>query len=195
MKEIWKGSALLAPVPLAMVSCGDGQKNNIITVAWCGITCSSPPKTYISLKPQRYSYDIIKNSGSFVINLTPRALVPAADTCGVKSGRDVDKFALTGLTAEPSPNLRCPMIAESPLSIECRVTEILKQGSHDMFLADILSVNAEKAFIDKDGRLRLDKADIVAFTHGHYYALGSCLGSFGFSVMKKKTAARKRTHR
>jgi flavin reductase (DIM6/NTAB) family NADH-FMN oxidoreductase RutF len=191
-KQVWRGAALLAPVPLAMVTCGHQGIANIITVAWTGIASSSPPKTYVSIKPSRYSHEMIKQSGVFVINLTTRQLARAADTCGVKSGRDFDKFKELGLTHVPSPNVGCPMLVESPVSLECRVCDILPLGSHDMFLADILSVCVEDQFINEGGRLRLDKADIISYAHGSYYTLGTFLGGFGFSVMKKKTAKRKR---
>ena len=187
----WKGSTLLAPVPLALVTCTDGTRSNIITVAWTGIINSNPPKTYISLRPERFSHDIIKKSGFFVINLTTRKLIRAADFCGVKSGRDIDKFSELGLQFDPSLNFGCPMLCDSPLSLECRVFETVSLGSHDMFMADIVSVNADETFMDTNGKLRLDKAELTAYSHGTYYALGAALGTFGFTVKKKKPLKRK----
>ena len=182
----WRGGALLAPVPPVMVSCGMMESANIITVAWTGIVNTIPPKTYISVRPSRYSYPIIRESGEFVINLTTAALVRAADWCGVYTGRKVDKFARCSLTREPSPLLACPMIAESPLSLECRVTDVIPLGSHDMFLADVVGVEVDERLIDREGKLHLDRAGLAAFAHGEYFALGASLGTFGFSVRKKK---------
>lgn len=182
----WKGGALVAPVPPALVTCSDGEKDNVFTVAWTGITCTQPPKTYISVRPSRYSYDIIKKSGYFVINLTTEELVKAADTCGVRSGRDKDKFELCGLEKEPAANVPCPLIANSPLCIECKVDKIIPLGSHDMFLADIVGVDVDEKIMDASGRMCLDKAHLAAFAHGEYFALGKKLGSFGYSVRKKK---------
>lgn len=185
-KISWKGGALLAPVPAVMVSCGTMDAPNIVTVAWTGITCTQPPKTYISLRKSRHSYNLIKESGYFVINLTTEALVHATDFCGVRSGRDMNKFEVCHLTPEASPNLGCPMIAESPLSIECKVTNIIELGSHDMFLADIVGVQVDESLLDANGRLALEKANLAAYCHGEYFALGKKLGKFGYSVEKKK---------
>ena len=185
-KISWKGGALLAPVPAVMVSCGSMDAPNIVTVAWTGITCTQPPKTYISLRKSRHSYNLIKDSGHFVINLTTEALVRATDFCGVRSGRDMNKFEVCHLTPEVSPNLGCPMIAESPLSIECKVTNIIELGSHDMFLADIVGVQVDESLLDANGRLALEKAGLMAYCHGEYFALGKKLGKFGYSVEKKK---------
>ena len=184
----WKGGALIAPVPPAMVTCGSAEKNNenIITVAWTGITNTVPPKTYISVRPSRHSYGIIKESGEFAINLTTRDLVKQADWCGVYTGAKVDKFERCKLTKEAANDISCPLIAESPLSLECRVTDIIPLGSHHMFLADIVAVDVDEGLIDKDGKLRLDKAGLAAFAHGEYFALGERIGTFGFSVKKKK---------
>ena len=168
-----------------MVSCGTLDKPNVLTVAWTGILNTAPPKTYISLRPTRYSYDIIKKSGEFVINLTTAELIWAADFCGVRSGRENDKFALTGLTPEKASQVACPMIAQSPVSIECRVVEVVSLGSHDMFIADIVAVNIDGRYIDKDGKLHLDKCSLAAFAHGEYFELGKKIGTFGFSVRKK----------
>ena len=190
-KVLWKGGALLAPVPPVMVSCGPAERPNIITVGWTGITNTIPPKTYISLRPERYSAPLIRESGVFVINLTNSPLVKAADFCGVRSGKNVDKFAEMKLTARPGPATGCPMIAESPLSMECRVTDIIPMGSHDMFLADIVSVLVDSAYLDKAGKLHLDRCGLAAYAHGEYFELGRKLGSFGFSVRKKPLPAKK----
>lgn len=185
-KIAWKGGALLGPLPPVMVSCGDGERDNIITVAWTGITCTHPPKTYISIRPSRHSYPIIKASGEFVINLAPAALVRSVDYCGIYTGAKVDKFAKCKLTREPAQVVKCPMIAEAPLSLECRVTDILPLGSHDMFLADIVAVNVDEALLDEKGALRLSRAGLAAFAHGEYFELGRRIGKFGFSAAKKK---------
>ncbi len=177
---------MLGPLPPVMVTCGTMENANIITIAWTGIVNTIPPKTYISVRPTRHSYDIIKESGEFVINLTTADLVRAADTCGVYTGRKVDKFARCSLTKEPSAFVSCPLIGESPLTLACRVTDIIPLGSHDMFLADIVGVEVDPAFIDENGKLRLDRAELAAYAHGEYYALGRSLGTFGFSVKKKK---------
>ena len=184
-KEVWKGSVITSPLPPVLVSCGTTDKPTVLTVAWTGIICTQPPVTYISLRPERYSYDIIKNSREFVINLPTEELVKAIDLCGVKSGRDTDKFALTGLKTAPSSDIAAPLIIQSPVNIECRVREIIPFGTHDMFIADILKVNAAKELIDSKGRLALDKAGLLAYAHGDYFALGKKLGSFGYSVRKK----------
>ena len=144
----WKGSTLLAPVPAALVSCGTMENPNALTVAWTGITCSDPPMTYISVRPERYSYEIIKNSGEFVINLTTGAMARATDFCGVRSGREMDKLAAAGLTAEPANEVSAPVITQSPLSLECRVRQIIPLGSHDMFLAEIVAVDVEEKLLD-----------------------------------------------
>lgn len=182
----WKGGALLAPVPPTLVTCSDGEHDNVFTVAWTGIVNTIPPKTYISVRPSRYSYGIIKNSGVFAINLTTRALVRSADTCGVYTGAKVDKFKKCGLTKERASEIDCPIIQESPLSLECRVTDIIPLGSHDMFLADIVAVNIDEKLLDDKGKLHLERAELVAYAHGDYYDLGKRLGGFGFSVAKKK---------
>lgn len=185
-KITWKGGALLAPLPPAIVTCGNMEKPNALTIGWTGILNTHPPKTYISVRPSRYSYEMIKNSGEFVINLTTEALTRAADFCGVRSGKDVDKFAVCGITAEESTEVSAPSLAESPLSLECRVTDVIPLGSHDMFMADIVAVTVKEELISADGKLRLDKSGLVAYAHGEYYALGKKLGFFGFSVQKKK---------
>lgn len=180
----WKCGTLLAPVPVALVSCGE-EKANIITIAWTGIINSDPPKTYISVRPERFSYDILKNSGEFVINLVSSSMVYATDYCGLKTGRTVDKFKETKLTKEPANIVKCPMIAESPLSLECKITDILPLGSHHMMIADIVSVNIDSNLLDSAGKLHLDKANLISYNHGEYFELGKKLGSFGFSCKKK----------
>lgn len=184
----WKGGALLAPVPPVMVSCGNIEKGNanIMTVAWTGIVNTIPPKTYISVRPSRHSYGIIKESGEFVLNLTTSSLIKSADYCGIYTGAKVNKFEKCRLTAEKASEVDCPIIAESPLSIECRVTDIIPMGTHDMFLADIVAVDVDESIIDEKGKLRLDKAKLAAFAHGEYYELGRKLGEFGFSARKKQ---------
>lgn len=184
-KVNWKPGALLAPVPPALVSCGTMTDSNIITVAWTGIVNTIPPMTYISVRPERHSYRIIKESGEFVINLTTRQLVRAADWCGARSGASHNKFDELGLHREAVSNLSCPAILEAPVNLECTVREIIPLGSHDMFLADIKAVNVDSRLLDSNGRLCLEKADLVAYAHGSYFALGECIGTFGFSVRKK----------
>lgn len=182
---------MLNPVPAVMVSCGSLERPNIITIAWTGTICSDPAMTYISVRPSRYSYDIIQETGEFTINLVNRDLVFAADFCGVRSGRDVDKFLEQNLTAAAGKVVSCPSIAESPVNLECRVTEVKPLGSHDMFLAEIVAVTANESLLDASGALRLDRAGLVAYNHGHYYGLQrEELGRFGYSVMKPKTRKR-----
>lgn len=189
----WRGGALLAPVPPVMVSCGDMEKSNIVTVAWTGILNTIPPKTYISLRPSRYSYEIIKEKGEFVINLTPAELIRTADSCGVYTGRKVDKFAKYSLTKTEAFEVAVPLIGECPLALECRVTDIIPLGSHDMFIADIVAVDVDETLLDKEGKLCLDRARLAAFAHGEYFELGKKIGSFGFSVKKKKKPGKPRT--
>lgn len=181
---------MLYPLPPVMVSCGTMEKSNIITAAWTGTVNSEPPMTYISVRPERCSYAMIKKSGEFVINLTTERLTRAADLCGVKSGRDVQKFRLCRLTPAPASAVSAPLIAESPVSIECRVEQCLKLGSHDMFIARVLAVDVDESLLDAKGTLRLDRAGLVAYVHGRYRALGRELGKFGFSVQKKQEAKR-----
>lgn len=187
-KLVWKGGTLLSPVPAVMVSCGNMEKSNILTIAWTGIINSDPPKTYISVRPSRHSYEMIKQSGEFVINLTTAAIARATDSCGVLTGAKVDKFEKFKLTKEKASAVSAPLIAESPVSIECRVTDVLSLGSHDMFLADIVAVDIEESLVDENGKLHLDKAGLMAYSHGEYFALGKKIGSFGYSVKKKRTA-------
>ena len=190
-KAIWKPTTILSPVPPALVSCGTLDKPNLLTIAWTGIVNTIPPMTYISVRPSRYSYNIIKDSGEFVINLPCADIVKAVDFCGVRSGKDMNKFTVTGLTPQASANVSAPSIKECPLSFECRVKSITHLGSHDMFLAEIVSVAVDEQFIDERGKLRLDKAHIIGFAHGEYYELGKKLGSFGYSVRKKSKPHKK----
>ena len=170
-KVQWKGSTLLAPVPAALVSCGTVENPNALTIAWTGITCSDPPMTYISVRPQRHSYGIIKESGEFVINLTTGVMARATDFCGVRSGREMDKLAAAGLTVEPAQEVAAPVIAQSPLALECRVKQIIPLGSHDMFLAEIVAVDVEEKLLDEAGKLHLEKAGLMAYSHGEYLSL------------------------
>lgn len=187
MKETWKPGNMLYPLPAVMVSVTDGQGNdNIITVAWTGTICTNPPMVYISVRPSRYSYEMLKKTGEFVINLTTEELAFATDYCGVRSGRDVDKFKEAHLTKEPAQFVKAPMIKESPVSIECRVTEVKELGSHHMFLAEVLAVHAQQEYIDKNNKFQLNKAKPIAYSHGEYLGTGKSLGTFGYSVKKRK---------
>ncbi len=190
-KITFKPGTMLNPVPAVMVSCGDGDIKNIITIAWTGIINSDPPMTYVSVRKERYSHDIIKRTGEFVINLTTEKLAFATDYCGVRSGRDVDKFKEQNLTPEASKVVKCPSIAESPVNIECRVTEVKELGSHDMFMAEIVNVSVDESLMDETGKLCLEDAGLIAYNHGHYFPLKKTeLGRFGYSVMKPKTKKR-----
>lgn len=184
-KVKWSAGALLAPVPAVLVTCGNEKRANVLTVAWTGILNTIPAKTYISVRKERFSYNLIKSSGEFAINLTTKDLVRATDFCGVRSGKDIDKFKVMKLTKQKANEISCPIIGESPVSIECRVTDIVKLGSHDMFMADILAVDVAKDLIDTKGRLELEKAGLIAYCHGEYFALGEKLGKFGYTVKKK----------
>ena len=190
-KRSFKPGTMLNPVPVVMVSCGDVNHGNIITVAWTGIVNSDPPMTYVSIRKERYSHEIIKNAGEFVINLTTEELTFATDYCGVKSGRDTDKFKEQKLTPLPAEKVKAPLIAQSPVNLECKVKEIHEYGSHDMFIAEIVNVQAAEEWIDETGRIRLDKAGLICYNHGEYFGLRrQPLGRFGFSVMKPKTKKR-----
>lgn len=185
-KQVWKPGNMLYPLPVVMVSVADKAGNqNIITIGWAGTICTNPPMVSISVRPERHSYQMLKESGEFVINLTTKDLVYAADYCGVKSGRDVDKFKVLGLTPVAAKEVSAPLIAESPVNIECRVTEIKKLGSHDMFIADVVAVHADEKYMDEKNRFHLEKAEPVVYSHGTYYLCGKDLGTFGYSVRKK----------
>lgn len=187
-KRAMKPSSLLNPVPVVMVSCGESiDEYNIITVAWTGTVCSNPPMCYISLRPERHSYDIIKRTGSFVINLVPADLVAQTDWCGVRSGSKYNKFLETDFTPVKAQKVNAPLIYECPVNIECKVKEIVPLGSHDMFLAEVVAINADERLFDKKtDELQLYKANLATYSHGQYFALGKILGKFGFSVQKKK---------
>lgn len=191
-KQSWKGSTLLGPLPPVLVTCGSIEKPNILTIAWTGIINTHPPKTYISIRPERFSYPLIKGSGEFVINLPTKPLVRAVDFCGVTSGKNTDKFAKCSLHTEPASKIGCPMLAESPLSLECRVTDEIPLGTHNMLLADIVAVNADESLLDKSGKLDMSRAQLITFAHGGYYELGRQLGTFGYSVEKKSTQKRRK---
>ena len=185
-KQSWKPGNMLYPLPVVMVSVADKEgKQNIITIAWAGTVCSNPPMVSISVRPERYSYNVLKETGEFVINLTTKELTYATDYCGVKSGRDVDKFKEMGLTALPGKEVKAPLIAESPVNIECKVTQVIPLGSQDMFLADVVAVHVDEKYIDEKGKFHLDKAEPIAYSHGDYLATGELLGTFGYSVKKQ----------
>jgi flavin reductase (DIM6/NTAB) family NADH-FMN oxidoreductase RutF len=185
-KEIWKPGNMLYPLPVVMVSVTDkAGRHNIITLAWVGTVCSEPPMVSISVRPERYSYSILKETGEFVINLTTRDLVFATDYCGVKSGRDVDKFREMHLTPLSASEVKAPLIAESPVNLECRVREIKALGSHDMFLADVVAVHADEKYMDENHKFHLDKAEPIVYSHGTYFSCGEQLGTFGYSVRRK----------
>lgn len=176
---------MLYPLPVVMVSCAEGEKYNIITVAWTGTVCTNPPMLSISVRPERFSYGMIARTKEFVVNLTTKTLARACDYCGVKSGRDVDKFKETGLSAAPATYVKAPLIVQSPVNMECRVKEILHLGSHDMFLSEVLGVHIDKKYLENNGKFDLSRAEPVVYSHGEYYGLGELLGSFGYSVKKK----------
>lgn len=196
-RQFWKPGNMLYPLPCAMVTVQrPGEKPNIITIAWTGTVCTDPAMVYISVRPSRYSYNILKETGEFVINLTTDELVRAADYCGVKSGRDIDKFEACHLTPIPSKEVSVPAIAESPVAIECRVEKFIPLGSHDMFLAKVLAVSIDEKYMDEKGKFHLNQSGIVAYSHGEYFELGQRDGSFGYSVRKKsKKSANKKTKR
>ena len=185
-KVTWKAGTFEYPIPAVMVSCGTMEKSNIITIAWTGVINTNPAMVYISVRPERYSYEIIKKSKEFVINLTNEQLAYATDWCGVKSGRNVDKFKMMNLTKQKANFVSCPMIEEAPVSVECKVKEIKKLGSHDMFIAEVLAVNAYEKYFDKKGAFDISKCNLIAYANGGYYTLGKKVGKFGYSVQKKK---------
>ncbi|MBO5303977.1 MAG: flavin reductase family protein [Lachnospiraceae bacterium] len=192
MKQEWRPGNMLYPLPAVMVSCGrEGEKPNIITVAWAGTVCSSPAMVSISVRPERYSYAIIRETGEFVINLVTKDLAFATDYCGVRSGRDVDKFKEMHLTAEPSKKISAPQIAESPVNIECKVTEVRELGSHHMFIAEVVSVSIDDKYMNEQGKFELNHTGLVTYSHGEYFELGKKVGSFGYSVQKKRKRKKK----
>ena len=184
-KAKWKAGTFIYPMPAVMVTCGTMEKANIITVAWTGILNTNPAICYISVRPERYSHDIIKENGEFVINLTTKQLAYATDWCGVKSGRDVDKFKEMHLTAEKASKIKAPLIGESPVNLECKVVDVKELGSHDMFIAQVVAVHVDEKYLDDKGRLDLGKANLITYSHGEYFGLGKKLGKFGYSVEKK----------
>lgn len=190
-KKIWKSGTFIYPIPAVMVSCGDMDKSNIITVAWTGILNTNPAKVYISVRPTRCSYDIIKKTGEFVINLTTKELAYATDWCGVKTGAKVDKFKEMKLTKQKCEFVSAPAIKESPVSIECKVTDIKELGSHHTFIADVLSIDADEKYIDEKGAFDISKCNLIAYANGGYYELGKKVGKFGYSVEKKKKKPQK----
>ena len=197
MKQSWKPGTMIYPLPAVLISCGENeQEYNLFTVAWTGTVCTNPPMCYISVRPERHSYEIIKRTGEFVINLTTASLARATDWCGVRSGRDYDKFAEMSLTAETAAVVKAPVVAESPVSIECRVKQIVPLGSHDMFIADVVNVLVDEEYINPDtGKLELERADMITYSHGEYFRLGKAIGHFGWSVRKKKKTHKPRVKR
>jgi flavin reductase (DIM6/NTAB) family NADH-FMN oxidoreductase RutF len=191
-KQTWKPGNMIYPLPVVMVSAADADgRDDIITVAWVGTVCTNPPMVSISIRPERFSYPMIKESGEFVINLGTEKLARAVDYCGVRSGRDVDKFKETGLTREKADHVKAPMIKESPVSIECRVKEVIELGSHHMFLAEVLAVHVEEAYMDEKQKFHFDKAKPLVYSHGEYAGIGKGIGTFGYSVKKKKNTRKK----
>lgn len=187
MKETWKPGTVLYPLPAVLVSCGAApEEYNLLTVAWTGTVCTDPPMCYVSIRPERHSYGIIRRTGEFVINLTTRRLARATDWCGVRSGRDCDKFREAGLTPVPAGRVAAPLVDEAPVNIECRVRQVLPLGSHDMFLAEVVNVQVDAAYIDPaTGKFCLERACPIVYSHGEYYALGEALGHFGWSVRRR----------
>ncbi len=185
-KQIWKPGNMLYPLPVVMVSVADKEgRQNIITIAWTGTICSDPPMVSISVRPERYSYHMIKETGEFVINLTTKELAFATDYCGVKSGRDVDKFAAMHLTPVQGEKVKAPLVAESPVNLECKVTEVKHLGTHDMFMAEVVCVHADEKYMDEQNRFHLEMADPIVYSHGTYMTTGEKIGTFGYSVRKK----------
>lgn len=185
-KQVWKPGTMLNPVPAVMVSCADAAgHSNILTIAWTGVACSDPVMVYISVRPERYSYAMIAETGEYVINLTTEALCAATDYCGVRSGKQVDKWKECGLTPAKASVVKAPLIAESPVNIECKVTQILKLGTHDMFLAKVAAVDVSEAYLDEKGKFDLDRCGLIAYSHGEYFSLGRMLGTFGYTVKKR----------
>lgn len=189
-KQIWKGSTLLAPVPPTLVSCGTMDAPNMLTVAWAGVINTQPPRVGISIRPERHSYGLIRESGEFVINLPTVPLLRAVDWCGVRSGRDYDKFKEMDLTPAAGSTVSAPLIEESPLNLECKVFQVIPLGSHDLFLADVAAIQVDESLLDANGKLCLDQANLLAYAHGQYFSLGDVLGTFGYSVRKKPVKRR-----
>lgn len=184
-RQVWKGSTLLNPEPPVLVSCGPADHPNLITVGWCGTICTQPPMVSISVRPERYSHGLICDSGEFVINLPTESLTHAVDWCGVKSGRDVDKFREMKLSALPAAQVGTVLLEQSPVNLECKVTQRIPLGSHDLFLAEVVAVDVDESLLDENGKLCLNRAKLIVYSHGDYLALGRRLGKFGYSVRKK----------
>lgn len=184
-KTVLNGATLLAPLPVVMTTVGDYENANIITIAWTGVVCSQPPRVYVSVRHERFSYEILKKSGEFVINFVSERLLPACDYCGIRSGRDIDKFAEMKLTKAPASQISAPLIAESPVNLECKVFDAINLGSHDMFLADVLAIHVDDEIMDEQGKIDYKKARLVNYQHGDYYATGRQLGRFGYSAQRK----------
>lgn len=192
-KQIWKPGNMLYPVPAVLVSVADSAGNdNLITIAWTGTVCSDPAMTYISVRKERYSHHMLKENKEFVINLVSKEICRAADFCGVRSGCDLDKFEATGLTREKASTVNVPLVKESPVNIECKVTQVLELGSHDMFLAKVTAVQVDESLLDEKGKLDLNKAHLVAYSHGEYQTFDNILGTFGYSVKKKDKKEKKK---
>ena len=192
-RQTWRAGTLLAPVPPALVSCGGGElPDNVLTVAWTGILNSDPAKTYVSIRPSRFSHGLIRQNGEFVINVAPSKLVRSVDREGVITGKDIDKFEACGLRRTPSVAVSCPTVADCPIALECKVSDVVSLGTHDMFIADIVAVTVDDSVIDEEGKLRIEKAGLMAYAHGTYFELGKKIGTFGFSVRKKKKAPRRK---
>ena len=192
-RQTWRAGTLLAPVPPALVSCGGGElPDNVLTVAWTGILNADPAKTYVSIRPLRFSHGLIRQNGEFVINVAPSKLVRSVDRAGVITGKDIDKFEACGLRRTPSVAVSCPTVADCPIALECKVTDVVSLGTHDMFIADIVAVTVDDSVIDEEGKLRIEKAGLMAYAHGTYFELGKKIGTFGFSVRKKKKAPRRK---
>lgn len=191
-KQVWKGSAQLSPVPCVLVTSGSVDEPNVFTVGWTGIINSQPPKLYVSIRPERYSHELISKSRELVVNLPTQAMTKNVDLCGVRSGRDINKFEKCGFTAAPAANVGAPVIEECPIALECKVFDIIPLGTHDMFLCDIVSVDVEESLLDEKGKLRMERCNLIAYSHGDYMALGRKLGSFGYSVRKKKNYTKKK---
>ena len=185
-KQIWKPGNMVYPLPAVLVTCTDGKGNdNVLTIAWTGTICTDPALAYISVRPERHSYNMIKETGEFVINLTTEELVFATDYCGVRSGKDEDKFKKCHLTKEEAVSVKAPLIKESPVNIECRVRDMVEYGSHTLFVADVLNVHADEKYIDETGKFCLEKANPICYSHGTYFSIGKKIGTFGYSVKKK----------
>ncbi len=194
MKQNWKPGTLIYPLPAVLVSCGSKpEEYNLLTIAWTGTVCTDPAMCYISVRRERHSYEIIKREGEFVINLTTEALAKATDWCGVRSGRDYNKFNEMGLTPLPGEVVKAPIVGESPISIECRVKQIIPLGSHDMFLAEVVNIQVDDEYLDPEtGKFSLEKAKPIVYSHGEYFKLGKFIGHFGWSVRRKKVIKRER---